>query len=101
MRSKTTVGLLLILSFLIGVATLALEYRFDASSTTDRLAAATTDRDLSAVTTMLADLRGAETAYLAAGQNQQFWTKRVTDLAAQLEGELTRLRGMARSTDRM
>ena len=99
MRSKIAVRLLVILSFLIAVATLAQEFRFDVSSTTARVRAAGADRDLAAVAVTLSDFRAAETAYLAAGQNQEFWTKRASDLAAQVEGELTRLRGQARSTD--
>jgi len=99
MRSKIAVRLLVFLSFLTAFAALAQEFRFDTTATTERLTAAGIDRDLAAVAVTLSDLRAAETAYLAAGQNHEFWTSRATDLAAQVEGELTRLRGQLRSTD--
>jgi len=97
--SKLSIPLLIVLSFVVAGATLVQEFRLDNATEVDRTAAAAIERDLSAVSIRLADLRGAQTAYLAAGQNPQFWTRRTTELAAEIDGELKRLRGRVQSPE--
>jgi hypothetical protein len=99
LSSKLSIRFLVLLSCIVAVATLAQEFRLDRAAEADRTGAAAIERDLGAVAIKLADLRAAQTAYLAAGQNPQFWTQRTTELAAEIQGELTRLRGLTRSTD--
>jgi CHASE3 domain sensor protein len=49
--------------------------------------------------TSLADLRAAQQSYVAAGQGEDFWFGRVTEIANDLENRLSVLRGAARTPD--
>jgi GAF domain len=96
---KRGVGLLLILTFIIALATIAQDFRFDASLARERAAALTVDRDLGAAATTLASLRAAEAGYVAAGQGPAFWMSRATDLLADIEATIFRLRTANGSTE--
>jgi hypothetical protein len=51
------------------------------------------ERGTSALLVTLAEMRGAQMAYLATGQGPDFWMRRATELAGQLESGIAQLRG--------
>ncbi len=59
-------------------------------------AAATLDHDAARVLAGMQDLRAAQQAYVAAGQNEQVWTGKVSTLLPQIADGLTRLQRAAR-----
>lgn len=48
---------------------------------------------------LLSDLRGAQEAYVAAGQNSEYWTEQVAVLLATITSNLTSLRELSTSAD--
>jgi hypothetical protein len=97
--SKRRFGLVLVLMFAAAVAAAALyeDVRLDQVIAQER---ASTDRrthDTSSAHLTLADLRGAQAAYFAVGQGQDFWLNRASDLAAQLERAVSRLQSESAS----
>ena len=90
---------LFILACALALAAVVQSFRFDASSRQGEAAVRRVDHDLGLLRTALADLRGGQTAYLATGQGPEFWMRRVTDLATQLDSGLSRLRNEVESPD--
>src|SRR5437764_13109874 len=88
--SKRGLGLVLVLMFAVFAAAAAgfADFRLDDLIARDRLAADTTQRSLAAAQLGLADLRTAEAAYVAPDQSAEFWFKRGTQVAAELEQQL-------------
>src|SRR5260221_2408140 len=97
--SKRGLGLVLVLTFVIAAATLVQDYRFDLSLARERAAADNVLRASSSVEMALANLRGAQAAYLAAGQSPDFWMKRASDLSAEIETSLASLQAAASAAD--
>jgi hypothetical protein len=83
--------LLLILTLILTLGTIAQGYRFDTSSAFERSSAISLERELGSVEVALADFRAAQAGYLAVGQDHAFWIARATDLSGQINGSLTRL----------
>src|SRR5262245_19681712 len=96
---RNTLSLLFALTFVFTLAALVQNYRFDKSLASERAAALTLDREIGSVALALSDLRAAETAYLATGQDADFWTRRVTELSGQIETTLTRLHASTQSSE--
>jgi hypothetical protein len=82
---------LFLVSCLVALAAVVQDFRFDASSRLAELSATTLERESGALRAKIAELRGGQTAYLATGQGPEFWMRRVTDLAAEIDTGLTRL----------
>jgi hypothetical protein len=97
--NKRGLGFLLVLTFLIGIAALAQDYRFHRSLSIQRDAANQTERAIGSAEMALANLRTAEASYLATGQGPDFWMKRGTELSAQIEGLLTTLQSSTTSAE--
>lgn len=83
---------------LIAAAAVVQDVRFDAAARQARISSASIDREATALRVKIAELRGGQTAYLATGQGPEFWMRRVTDLAAEIESGIGRLRSELRTT---
>ena len=92
-------GLLLTLTLLLALGTLVQDFRFDQAFTNDHDVAVKVDREVGALETQLSDLRAAQTGYLAAGQNPDFWFDRSSDLSKRLRESIDRLRAAAPNGD--
>jgi hypothetical protein len=99
--SKRGLGLVLVLTFAVGIAAASVfqEFRFDQSIALERASADAVTRKLDEAALTLANFRGAQAGYLAAGQGPDFWMKRATDLAADLEHRLTDVQAMTHSPE--
>src|SRR4029453_19555244 len=82
--SKRGLSFVLVLAFLIGVATIVQDVRFDQSLSRERVATDKIERTLGSADVALANLRAAEASYLATGQSPDFWMKRALELSAQI-----------------
>jgi hypothetical protein len=69
------------------------------SATADALALRQFEDRARGVVTAIADLRGAESSYVAAGQGADFWIARVDALRTELESTLPILRASARTAE--
>jgi hypothetical protein len=89
--SKRGLGLVLVLTFAvaIGAAALLQDFRFDRSLAHEDESAEQINRRLEAMLLAVANLRGAQAGYLAAGQGLDFWMKRSGELAADVEKSLS------------
>lgn len=92
MRSS---GLLLILTVIVALGTIVQDYRFNSSITREQTTTLSIGHELGKLELALADLRGAQAAYVAAGQGPNFWMGRATDLGAMLK---TGLEGFSDAT---
>ena len=90
-------GLLLTLTLLLALGTFVQDFRFDQAFANDHDVAVKIDREVGALDVQLSDLRAAQTGYLAAGQNPDFWIERTTDLSKRLRESIDRLRAAAPS----
>jgi hypothetical protein len=90
---------LFVVCCLLAAGALVQDFRFDASARQARTAALRVERDIGSLRATLAELRGGQTAYLATGQGPDFWMRRVTDLATQMESGLGGLRGLVGSPE--
>ena len=88
-------GLLLTLTLLLALGTLVQDFRFDKAFANDHDVAVKVDREVGALDVQLSDLRAAQTGYLAAGQNPDFWIDRTSDLSKRLGESIDRLRAAA------
>ena len=88
---KRSIGLL-VLTLIIAAAALVLDIHFDRQGNAARTEVLVVERDHAQLATALARLRGAQTAYVAAGQGHDFWIARASDLVAEISTRLTALR---------
>jgi hypothetical protein len=98
-KTHSGLGLVFLLIIVLVTGTLVQDFRFDTTITNEHAVATATDRDLTGASIALAELRAAETAYLATGQGPQFWMQRADELYGQIERTLTRLRGSTLQAD--
>jgi len=89
------IGLLLTLTLLLALGTIVQDFRFDQAFANDHDVAVKIDREVGALDVQLSDLRAAQTGYLAAGQNPDFWIQRTTDLSKRLRESIDQLRAAA------
>ena len=97
--SKRGLGIVLVLTFAIAVAAVVQDFRYDIDIARERLTTDSTHYTLESVQLALANLRTAQAGYLAAGQSSDFWMKRATDLAAEIESSLTAIQAASASPD--
>jgi hypothetical protein len=99
--SKRGVGLVLVLTFAVAVAagTVFQDFRSDTSISREQTSSDALNRAHQAAQLALASLRGAQAAYVAADQSQDFWVKRASELAAQIEASLTELQTASTSAE--
>jgi hypothetical protein len=83
--SRRARGLTLLLMFVVALAALAQDYRFDLLLAEQRTVADNVLRTIESVQLELADLRAAEASYLNADQGPGFWMQRAIDVDAQVE----------------
>ncbi len=97
--SRTGARILLGVSCLLAAAAVFQSFRFSQSHITDRQRLVAIEREAGALETTLTELRGAQMAYLAAGQGPEFWMRRASELADQLQAGLARARETSETTD--
>jgi hypothetical protein len=93
------IGLLLTLTLLLALGTIVQDFRFDQAFANDHDVAVKIDREVGALDVQLSDLRAAQTGYLAAGQNPDFWIQRTTDLSKRLRESIDQLRAAAPNSE--
>jgi hypothetical protein len=86
---------LFLIACLLALAAVVQDFRFDAASRRSDQATTKILQEAATLRTRMAELRGGQTAYLATGQGPDFWMRRVTDVATELETGLGRLRAEA------
>jgi hypothetical protein len=86
---KRGVGLLLILTFIIGAGTVFQDFRFDNSLARERASGLALDRAFGSMSEELAQLRAGQAGYVASGQGPAFWMTRVSEIVASLGTELS------------
>jgi hypothetical protein len=96
---KPGILLLLILTLTISFATAGQDYRFDQAIDRERTGGLQLAREFAALDTALSDVRGAQAAYVAAGQDPAVWIAKATEALAQIDGRITRLRESTLSVD--
>jgi hypothetical protein len=96
---KSSLGLLVILAFLLTLGTLFQDVRFDQSLARERTSLAHLEREIGALEVALADFRGAQTGYLTAGQSHDVSLRRAAELSQQIDAALGRLRESTTSPD--
>lgn len=89
---KPGILLLLILTLTIAFATAGQDYRFDQAIDRERTGGLQLAREFASMDTALSDVRGAQAAYVAAGQEPSVWMTKATEAFAQADAALTRLR---------
>lgn len=89
---KPGILLLLILTLTIAFATAGQDYRFDQAIDRERTGGLQLAREFASIDTALSDVRGAQAAYVAAGQEPSVWMTKATEAFAQADAALTRLR---------
>src|SRR4249920_1210896 len=99
--SKRGLGLVLILTFAVagGAAAILQDFRFDRSLAREHLLAEQVSRRLASTQVTIANLRGAQAGYLAVGQGPDFWMKRASELAADVEKNLSEAQATTVSAD--
>jgi hypothetical protein len=90
--SRQGARVLLVLSCLVAVAAVFQSFRFSQSHEVGRASLLAVERESGVLLGRLAELRGAQMAYLATGQGPDFWMGRATDLAGNLEHGIFQLR---------
>jgi hypothetical protein len=88
---------LLALACLIAVAAAVQDFRFGKSVAQNDARLIAIDQEVASLSVAVSDLRAAQMAYLAAGADPDFWMRRVTELAAQIDARLGRLHEMVAS----
>jgi hypothetical protein len=96
---KPGILLLLILTLTIAFATAGQDYRFDQAIDRERTGGLQLVREFAAIDTALSDVRGAQAAYVAAGQDPAVWIAKTTEAFAQIDGGIARLRESTLSVD--
>lgn len=90
--SKRGVGLLLVLTLIIALGTLAQDYRFDSLIAQERAAGQALDREFGSWAQSLAGVRAAQIAYTAIGQSTDTWAKRAASALDALTSGIDRRR---------
>ena len=96
---KSGILLLLILTVTIAFATIGQDFRFDQALARERSGGLTLAREFAALESALSDVRGAQAAYVATGQDPSVWMAKVTGLFAEMSGGITRLRQATLNAD--
>jgi len=89
--------LLLVLTIVAALGTVAQNIRFDRSLAAERASASAIDRGIETGLLTLADMRTAQAGYVAAGQGPTFWMARSGDLSASLVQTIATLRSTSSS----
>src|SRR5262245_1485652 len=89
---KPGILLLLILTLTIAFATAGQDYRFDQAIDRERTGGLQLARECASIDIALSDVRGAQAAYVAAGQEPAVWMTKATESFAQADAAITRLR---------
>lgn len=90
--SRHGARVLLVVSGLVAAAAIFQSFRFSQTHQIERERALGIERDAGVLLLALAEMRGAQMAYLATGQGPEFWMRRSTELAGQVESGIARLR---------
>ena len=90
---------LFVAACVLALAAVVQDYRFDAAATRAHGAIAALAQESASLQVKIAELRGGQIAYLATGQGPEFWMRRVTDLATDVESGLGRLRASVQSPE--
>jgi hypothetical protein len=85
----------LLLTLIIAAGALVQDFRFDRQSADARARLLAAERGHAALAVTLANVRAAQAAYVATGQDAAFWMTHGTDLVAKASAALTHLRGQA------
>jgi hypothetical protein len=93
--TKKGFRLFALLAVLVILSAVGLDVFLTQSIVRDRASAVAMEREVGSLQVALADMRGAQAAYLATGQGPDFWIQKSSDLSARLEAGLTRLRESA------
>jgi hypothetical protein len=88
---KRGLGLILFVAVLLIVGSLLQHFQIDRAIQREHTALVERERAIGTLEVALADLRTAQTAYLAIGQGPEVWMPRASELAQRLEGSLTEL----------
>lgn len=83
--------MLLIVSCVLASAAVFQSFRFDQADQFNRTRVAGVEHETGLLLVTLNEMRAAQMAYLATGQGPDFWMRRATDLAGNVEAGLTRL----------
>jgi hypothetical protein len=75
---------------IVAFGTIVQDYRFNTSIAREHTTTLAIDGELGRLESTVAELRGAQAAYVAAGQVPDFWTSRVTDLSSLIGTSLQR-----------
>lgn len=84
--------LLLVLGCVLAIGTVVQDFRFNSSTRLAEGDAQGAEREFGVVLTSLANLRAAQTAYLATGQGPEFWMRRASEIAAEMQTGIGRIR---------
>lgn len=91
---RNSLTILLAVACLAAIAAAVQDVRLDKSVRQLQVTSTAVDREIASLSVTLSDLRGAQMAYLATGQEPDFWLRRSSELASQMEAGLDRLRGL-------
>lgn len=97
--SRQGARVLLVVSCVVAAAAVFQSFRFNQSHHAQRMHVLGVERDTGALLVTLSEMRGAQMAYLATGQGPDFWMRRATELAGQLENGIAQLRNIVTSPD--
>ena len=89
---KSGILLLLILTLTIAFATVGQDFRFDQALAKERTSSLALEREFAALEIALSDVRGAQAAYIAPGQDTAGWMSKASELFARIDAGITRLR---------
>ena len=89
---KPGILLLLILTLTIAFATVGQDFRFDQALARERTSSLALEREFAALEIALSDVRGAQGAYVAPGQDTAGWMLKASELFARIDAGITRLR---------
>ena len=89
---KSGILLLLILTLTIAFATIGQDFRFDQALARERTSSLALEREFAALEIALSDVRGAQAAYIAPGQDTASWMSKASELFARIDAGITRLR---------
>ena len=89
---KPGILLLLILTLTIAFATVGQDFRFDQALARERTSSLAIEREFAALEIALSDVRGAQAAYVAPGQDTASWMSKASELFTRIDAGITRLR---------
>lgn len=97
--SKRGLGVLLVLAFAVAIASIVQDFRFDLTAAQQQSAASTIERTVGSIDLAIANLRAAQAGYVAAGQGPDFWMKRGSELASEIEIRISSLQAPSTSDE--